>query len=117
MNKVFFGFGIADNMFGSFEGDIKRTPLSVDAAKEILAQEGLNICLNPSHQLTIDAMNTRFGIYLPIPTKAPLASLSVGDTLIVMGVRGLPRLEGRHEYTTEEISGAVFSFSSYTLVG
>lgn len=117
MAKVFFGFGIADNMFGSFEGAIQRTLLTVDAAKEILSQDGLNVCLNPSHALTINAMNQRFGIYLPIPEKAPLASLATGDTLIVMGVRGLPRLEGRHEYTEEEISGAVFSFSSYTLVG
>ena len=117
MSKVFFGFGIADNMFGNFEGMIQRTPLSVDQAKTILAQEGLNVCLNPSHQLTIDAMNQRFGIYLPIPDKAPLASLATGDTLVVMGVRGLPRLEGRHEYTEDEISSAVFSFSSYTLVG
>lgn len=117
MAKVFFGFGLADNMFGSFEGMIQRTPLSVDAARVILAQEGLNVCLNPSHALTIDAMRSRFNIDVPIPEKAPLASLEASDTLIVMGVRGLPRLEGRHEYTEEEISSAVFSFSSYTLVG
>jgi hypothetical protein len=34
-----------------------------------------------------------------------------------MGVRGLPRLEGRHEYTEEEIAAATFSFSEYTVVG
>lgn len=32
-----------------------------------------------------------------------------------MGVSGLPRLEGRHEYTQAEIDGAKFDFSLWTV--
>lgn len=42
-------------------------------------------------------------------------SMFQGDCEIVMGVRGLPRLTDRHEYTDEEIAEATFSFSIYTV--
>ena len=48
----------------------------------------------------------RFGIDVVIPEKPPIVSLHPGDSVIVMAVRGLPRLEGRHEYTPEEVAGA-----------
>ena len=116
---IFFGFGMADNMFpAAYEGDIERKLLTPDEAKALIEQDGAdgtNICLNPSHAATIAVMNNRFDIRCKIPAKAPLVSLSVGDTLIVMGVSGLPRLEGRHEYSQDEIDGAVFRFASYTL--
>lgn len=38
----------------------------------------------------------------------------MGDSLIVMGVRGLPRLTDRHEHTHEAIEKATFSFSLYS---
>lgn len=112
--KTYFGFGIADNMFpANYEGNIARKPLSPDEAKALI--EGAAICLNPSHAATIEVMNTRFGIHCDIPVKAPIVSLSVGDTLVVMGVSGLPRLEGRHEYTDDEVKSAKFRFAAYTL--
>jgi len=56
-------------------------------------------------------MRSRYGFDVPVPEKAPFANLQTGDSLVVMGVRGLPRLEGRHEYTEEEIASATFTFS------
>ena len=116
MAKVFFGFAVADSMFS---GDVvvERQTLDLDAVKYILAKNEVIPCLNPSHKPTIDAMRNKFGLDVPIPERAPQVQLDVGDGLIVMGVRGLPRLDAtRHEYTQSEIDSASFSFSIWEVV-
>lgn len=109
--KTFFGFALSDSMF---QGNclISRQVLSVDEAKVLIAQ-GVEPCLNPSHVATINAMQEKFGIEVKIPNTAPQITLGAGDSVIVMGVRGLPRLTDRHEYNTAEIEAATFSFSVY----
>ena len=72
-------------------------------------------CCNPSHAATIEAMRTRFQINVAIPESPPKVSLEMGDSIIVMGVRGLPRLTDRHEYNEQEIAQATFSFAKYTV--
>lgn len=110
--KTFFGFALADSMF---TGDciIKRRMLTVDEVKEMAP--GFTPCLNPSHQATINAMHSRFGIEVEIPDAPPRVVLNSGDSVVVMGVRGLPRLTDRHEYTEDEIASATFSFAEYTV--
>ena len=110
---TFFGFGLADNMFPAM-CSVSRNELSPEEAKSVIA-EGIEVCLNPSHALTIGAMRSRYGIDVAIPDKAPMAKLSAGDRLLVMGVSGLPRLEGRHEYTQEEIDKAMFRFGLWSV--
>ena len=112
--RTFFGFGLADNMFPTGEINIRRRDLAPDEAKAII-QEGVEVCLNPSHALTIGVMRERFGIEIEIPARAPIVNLTRGDRLIVMGVSGLPRLEGRHEYTEDEVASAKFRFGLYTI--
>jgi len=113
--KTYFGFAVADSMFPrSAECTIRRRELDADAVRAIVA-DGVIPCLNPSHQATIDAMRTRFGIDVSIPETPPRVELADGDRMIVMGVRGLPRLADRHEYTAEEIAGAEFRFSEYRI--
>ena len=109
----YFGFALADSMF---QGDcvIRRKALSVEEVKAM--EKELTPCLNPSHKATIDAMRSRFGIDVEIPEQPPRVSVGIGDSVVVMGVRGLPRLTDRHEYTEEEIAAATFSFSEYTVV-
>jgi len=99
-----------------FAGDvtIRRREISIDEVKSLVAQ-GVEPCLNPSHAATIAAMESRFGISLPIPEAPPRVAVGHGDSVVVMGVRGLPRLTDRHEYTGEEIAGATFTFSTYTV--
>lgn len=111
-NTVFFGFALADSMFGG-EGVIVRRSLSSDDVKKII-EAGVEPCLNPSHAATIDAARLRFGIEVTIPTAPPKVSLSHGDKVVVMGVRGLPRLTDRHEYSHEEVGAATFEFTEYT---
>lgn len=117
MSKIFFGFALATSMFEG-DGNVSFKQVSPEEAREIIkeATEGgqLESCLNPSHIPTIDAMRSRYGVDVPVPEKPPFAKLQAGDNLVIMGVRGLPRLEGRHEYTKEEISSASFSFSVWT---
>lgn len=111
--KTFFGFALADGMF---EGNcnIIRRVLSVEEAKS-LVEQGVTPCLNPSHKATIDAMRARYGIDVAIPETPPRVVLGAGDSVVVMGVRGLPRLTDRHEYTEEEIGKATFLFAVYTV--
>lgn len=113
MKPTYFSFGIAPSMFPA-DCLIRKETLTVEQAKEVIA-EGVVSALNPSHALTIAVMQTRFGVSVEIPQKAPIVSLQYGDRLVVMGVSGLPRLEGRHEYTPEEIENAKFSFSLFTV--
>lgn len=117
MGKMFFGFALADSMLS--DGVIKRKTLDVDYAKYLIENhpysDELTVCLNPSHVATIKAMEARYGIHVDIPATPPQVKLEHGDSLIVMGVRGLPRLTDRHEYTDEEIANATFSFALYTM--
>ena len=111
--RTYFGFGIAPSMFPNTCA-INKRELTPEQAKGLIA-EGIEPCLNPSHKASIDAMQSRFGIEVAIPVKAPVVKLGFGDRLLVMGVSGLPRLEGRHEYTQAEIDGAKFDFSLWTV--
>jgi len=100
-----------------FSGDvtISRKVLTIEDAKTLI-EAGVEPCLNPSHEATIEAMTSRFGIEVEIPASPPRVTLSHGDSVIVMGVQGLPRLTDRHEYTPEEIEGAHFEFVQYTVL-
>jgi hypothetical protein len=114
MGKSFFGFAVADSMFAG-DCTIARKTLSVDEVKSII-NEGVQSCCNPSHVATINAMRSRFQIDVPIPESPPRVVLNSGDSVIVMGVRGLPRLTDRHEYTEEEVASATFNFTLYTVI-
>ena len=94
---MYFGFAISDSMF-SGDVTIFRKEISVEEVKGFVDNGGIVPCLNPSHVATISAMQKKYGILIPIPEKPPQVSLKEGDSLIVMGVRGLGRLTDRHEY-------------------
>ena len=115
MATTFFGFAIADSMFEA-ASEIAREALCAEQVRDYIARGGVIPCLNPSHAATIAAMRERFGIEVKIPEKPPQVRLMPNDSLIVMGVRGLPRLTDRHEYTAEEIASATFTFSRYLVL-
>lgn len=112
--RKFFGFALADSMFAE-AGDctITRRSITVDEVREMAGD--FIPCLNPSHKPTIEAAKQRYGLEVEIPETPPRVSLKRGDSVVVMGVRGLPRLTDRHEYTEEEIAQATFDFSVYTV--
>jgi len=115
-SKVYFSFAIADSMFDNFSL-ISKYSLTIEEVHEILENEHAEYdvvsCVNPSHTATISAMKQKYNIVMPIPDKAPIVHLEKNDDIVVMSVRGLPRMEGRHEYTVEEIESAEFAFSIY----
>lgn len=110
---VFFGFALADSMFNG-DVTITRHVLGEQEVRGLVAA-GVESCCNPSHVATIDAMRQRYGLEVGIPETPPRVSLKSGDAVVVMGVRGLPRLTDRHEYTSEEVASASFTFSLYTV--
>lgn len=114
-DKTFFGFGIADSMF-AHDCMILRRSLTPLEAKIIIDHEKAVPCLNPSHAESIRVMRERYDINVVIPEKAPVVQLEVGDSLLLMAISGLPRLEGRHEYTAEEVAGAKFRFALYSVI-
>ena len=87
--KRYFGFALADSMF---QGDcvIERRTLTADEVCAMAESGELTPCLNPSHQATIDAMRSRFGINIAIPKTPPRVAVGIGNSVVVMGVRGLP---------------------------
>jgi hypothetical protein len=110
---TYFGFAIADGMFPS-HCSVTRRSLSIDQVKALLPIAVS--CLNPSHAATIEAAKTRYGLEVTIPAAAPRVLLNAGDSVIVMSVRGLPRLDAsRHEYTEAEIASASFAFGIWTV--
>ncbi len=113
MSKIYFGFALADSMF-AHDGMISRRTLSIEEVRAKVAG-GVESACNPSHEATIRAMRARFALDVAIPATPPRVSLGSGDSVIVMGVRGLPRLTDRHEYTEEEVDKATFVFSEYTV--
>jgi len=115
MHKIYFGVGIDDSMFDSFdEIVIERNFLTFYDVKKMI-KDGVTSCCGNSHLAKINALKQRFGIDVSIADTDNMISLGYGDSIIVMKVRGLPRLTDR-EYTEEEIADAEFSFSLYTIV-
>jgi len=109
---VFFGFGLADSMFPDF-CSLERSNLTVEQLRHYIATSNVKMCVNPSHSLTLEVLATRYGVTVTVPEQAPLVKLVAGDTLLLMAVSGLPRLEGRHEYTAPEIEACVFRFARW----
>lgn len=111
---VYFGFGIAPSMFPSKGVEIVPQELSDSEGAELAS---LSIpCLNGSHAATIKVLNTRFGVAVEVPAVPPKVVLGIGDSVVVMAAIGLPRLVDRHEYTEEEVEGAIFRFVAYHVV-
>ncbi len=111
--KMFFGFALGDSMFPG-NCTIRRQVMSAEDVKAAIAV-GVISCCNPSHTATIHAARDRFGITVPTPEEPPRVELAPGESIIVMGVRGLPRMTGRHEYTHEEVAQATFLFARYSV--
>jgi len=110
---IFIGLALADSMFN---GDcvITRNAVGVEEVRAILA-DGYSSCCNPSHQATLTALKSRYGLDLVVPETPPKVSLNTGDRVVVLSVRGLPRLTDRHEYTEAEVASATFAFSVYSV--
>ena len=111
-NNTYFGFAFSAAMLPAGEVNLHKVDLTIDEVKELLPN--CKMCLNPSHRATIEAALS-IGLKISIPEKPARISLGDGDSVVVMQVRGLPRLTDRHEYAPEEIAQANFSFVRLTI--
>jgi hypothetical protein len=113
---TFFGFAIADSMFPN-TCTVNRDPLTLEEFITILKTNSITSCCNGSHESTVSALNSLLpsGVTIQIPETPPMVKLSKGDRIIVMSVRGLPRLTDNRHYTDEEINNASFVFGTWTV--
>ena len=95
--------------------------ISPKEAKDLLCsarEKGVLVsCVNPSHVPTLAVARERFGLEFSVPEVAPKVELRGGDSLIVMTVQSLPRLNaGQHEYTAEQVYNAKFTFALWSVI-
>jgi len=110
---IYVGLAIADSMFPE-ECTVDRLSETPEIVQALVKSQFVNLC-NPSHKATLTALRRRHGIdlYETLPERPPVVKLQPDDYVIVISVRGLPRLTDRHEYTDEEVAQATFSFGSW----
>jgi len=109
----YFGFAIADGMFPP-DVVVARHAITIENAKQFLAAGEVVSCLNASHTATVEVMK-ELGLNVKIPVTPPIIHLQYGDQILVMSVRGLPRLTEDRHYTPEEIAQAEFVFGLWTV--
>lgn len=114
MSKTFVGLAIADSMF-SAEVTAVRRPLSVEDVKTMVESGTVISACNASHENTLKALAVKHGIQVAAQ-GAPKVSLEPGDSIIVLSVRGLPRLEGTTQYTDAQVDAASFAFGLWTVI-
>ena len=105
---------MSDSMFGN-GANLTKTSVTAEETKTLLEGNQVVSAVNAGHLPTLEAARSRYGLVFEVPEKAPNVSLVAGDNLLIMSVRGLPRLQDRHEYTTEEIQSASFVFSLWSV--
>lgn len=113
MPTTYLSLAISDTMFPN--GNFSKHSLSSLQAKELIEQtSGLVTAVNPSHAATIDLINRKFDIALPVPKVAPKVQLVSGDTLIVAQAN-LPRLAEGKVHSQETVENAVINFSLWRI--
>ena len=114
-SKTYIALAIADSMF-AVDAQVARRPLSVEEVMVVVA-DGVVSGFNPSHQTTINALATKHGIVVPVPEKAPMIKLAVGDRLVVMSARFPRRLAEGEVWTQEEVNATQFAFGVWEVIG
>lgn len=116
MKKIFMGLAMSDTMFQE-NAVLTRRPISREEIVNLLTSGHIIGTFNPSHKASIDALGKRFNIDVSglIPETPPRVVLNPGDRLIVLSIRGLPRLTDRHEYTEDEVASATFAFGEWSV--
>jgi len=109
MSKTYIGLAFSAQML-SKSCKIAFDPIAI----ETVCVDRCISCANPTHKASLDALNSRYGINVPVAEKAPKVSLETGDAIIVLQISGLPR-ETR-EFTAEEVAKASFKAVKFTVL-
>lgn len=112
--KTYVALAIADAMF-AIDAKIVRRQLTVEEVMVIVA-DGVVSGFNPSHATTIAALEAKHGIVVPVPEKAPMIKLAVGDRLVVMSARFPRRLAEGEVWSQAEVDATQFAFGLWEVV-
>ncbi len=94
------------------EGDclFRKSDLSPEEVKRLLASGPFRVIANPSHEATFALLEKRYTIELKRPSEAVTVRLKAGDSLVVAQVCGLSRLREAGEYPAEALESAEIRF-------
>lgn len=112
--KTYISLASSATMF-PVSGTILTSPLTPELIKARLAYPDLiTSTLNPSHATTIDVIQRRYGLTLPLPVlapgqRAPQVKLGPGDELFIVQAT-LPRLSEGEVHSDETVQSAPISF-------
>jgi len=107
--KKYLGLTIANSIFPP-TCVIKKEQANIDEIKNSLNE--IIICINVAYKWVLEAFVKKFKISLTVPQNNPQPSLTQGDTIYVLSVKGLSE---KGEYTEEEINKATFELFKYTV--
>lgn len=109
----YIGLAFSLSMLSQFPVNLNVQEITPEEVKSFLQEA--ESCCNPSHQATLIALKEKYGLEISVPPTPPRVLLKVTDEIVVLQVSGLPRLTDRHEYNSEEIEKAKFTFLKVTV--
>ena len=110
---TFISLATSATMF-PMDGFIKMEEIRPEDV-QVAIEHGAISALNPSHAVTINAIQRKYGVKLPVPEKAPKVSLNAGDALIIVQAN-LPRLAEGEMHSDQTIESAQITFRKWTLL-
>lgn len=113
--KLYFAFTTSDSMWPA-NCRLQRLALTEEGARRLITTFKVESACNPRHTGSIKAMRRKFGDRIPIPERPPQVRLTFGDEIVIMSLRGLPRLEEPREYTDAEMERATFEYALYRVL-
>lgn len=100
----YIGWNIADSMF---EGNciLERIELNANELKGLVNRDTVPV-FNKGHEATLKVFNERFNFSFVAPVFPPKIKLAVGDSLICITLRGLPRKIKNYQWSEQEVREA-----------
>ena len=96
MNKLYVGLNITDNMFPA-NCKLTRQTLTQDEVKTKLKGNGYQSCCPSQQKPLMQAVQKKTGLEIDTPANPSTPSLSEGDSILCLNIRGLT--PGQPSYT------------------
>ena len=107
---LYFNFTFSSGMLPKGEVHILKKDLSLKEARDLISQNKIEVCANPSHKETFAILRERYKMEIEVPLKPTKVILEKGDGLIVAQVVNLPRLSNNHQYKKRLLEKAKIRF-------
>ena len=107
---LYLNFTFSSGMLSRGDVRIFKKDLTLKEARDLISQNKIKVCANPSHKETFEVLRKRYKIELEIPPKPIKVILKKGDELIVAQIANLPRLSNNHQYEKSLLKKARINF-------